>query len=281
MKAFVAPPPATISFAQRIDNLAASGFTKLLPAAFALSALAMPASAATNLVKNGSFETNTGPGKIFDGFPDKTVANWSFTRPSPNEGFAGIQTYAQGLANATNGINWWGVKPGFQNANGFVDSPDGGYFLSNDSDPRYSVRFSQTITGLTVGDKYDLGFFYAYGQEACSGCNGATYGLWAVNFGSEHFNTGFTSVPDHGFRGWYTAAHTYTATAVTQTLLFAAVGPEGGPPMALIDGIILTAQNEPPAPAAATPGPLPLLGLGASFAWSGRLRKRINQGGKA
>jgi len=51
--------------------------------------------------------------------------------------------------------------------------------------------------------------------------------------------------------------------------------------MALLDGINLIAQNEPPAPPAATPGPLPLLGLGASFAWSGRLRKRINQGGKA
>lgn len=61
------------------------------------------------------------------------------------------------------------------------------------------------------------------------------------------------------------------------------MGPIGGPLMALLDGIILTAQNQPPTPgpAAATPGPLPLLGLGASFAWSSRLRKRINLGSKA
>ena len=58
-------------------------------------------------------------------------------------------------------------------------------------------------------------------------------------------------------------------------------GTNGLPPFLLFDGVRLTAQNEPPTPPAPTPGPLPLLGLGASFAWSGRLRKRINQGGKA
>jgi MYXO-CTERM domain-containing protein len=51
--------------------------------------------------------------------------------------------------------------------------------------------------------------------------------------------------------------------------------------MALLDGKIRSAPNEPPAPPAATPGPLPLIGLGASFAWSSRLRKRINLGSKA
>jgi MYXO-CTERM domain-containing protein len=59
------------------------------------------------------------------------------------------------------------------------------------------------------------------------------------------------------------------------------MGPIGGPLMALLDGKIRSAPNEPPAPPAATPGPLPLIGLGASFAWSSRLRKRINLGSKA
>jgi hypothetical protein len=77
---------------------------------------------------------------------------------------------------------------------------------------------AQTITGLTVGAKYDLSFQHAYGQEACINCVGASKQVWSVNFGSENFSTGSTYVPTNGFRGWYIAAHTYTATAVTQIL---------------------------------------------------------------
>ncbi len=51
-------------------------------------------------------------------------------------------------------------------------------------------------------------------------------------------------------------------------------------PAAPQHGVMLTVQNEPAVPPAATPGPLQLLGLAASFAWSRRLRKRINQGVK-
>ncbi len=92
----------------------------------------MPASAATNLVKNGSFETNSGPGIIFNipGGPTTTVADWSFTRPSPTEGFAAVATYDQAYAGTTNGMNWWGVAPAYRNGNGLSCSPDGGYFFS-------------------------------------------------------------------------------------------------------------------------------------------------------
>ena len=102
----------------------------------------------------------------------------------------------------------------------------------------------------------------------------------SVGFGRGNFSTGLTYLPEHGFRGWYNGAHIFTATAETQILRFAAVGPFAGPPIAPIIGLNLTSQNEPPVPPAATPGPLQLLGLAASFAWSRRLRKRINQGVK-
>ena len=300
MKAFP-PPPSSISFVQRIENLAASGLAKLLPAAFALSALVLPASAATNLVKNGSFENNPGPGAT-----EYNDANYSIKGQLPdwtmsNYGFMGLDSYTTATTNTYinncgipgstspcwNGgprsITLWGATPGWQNGNGFQGSPDGGFFWIADGNAAYRGILSQDITGLTVGAKYDLSFQYAHGQEACNGCDGVTTQSWVVSFGDEPFRTNPVTVPSHGFIDWVTASRTFTATSVTQTLKFIADGGRGAPPMALLDGIILTAQDEPPTPgpAAAAPGPLPLLGLGASFAWSRRLRKRINQGGKA
>ena len=301
MKAFP-PPPSSISFVQRIENLAASGLAKLLPAAFALSALVLPASAATNLVKNGSFENNPGPGATAFNDADYSIRGQlpDWTMPT-NYGFMGLDSYTTATTNTYrnncgipgspsscwNGgprsITLWGATPGWQNGNGFQGSPDGGFFWIADGNASYRGFLSQDITGLTVGAKYDLSFQYAHGQEACSACNGDTTQSWVVSFGDEPFRTNPVTVPSHGFIDWVTASRTFTATSVTQTLKFIADGGSGAPPMALLDGIILTAQDEPPTPgpAAATPGPLPLIGLGASFAWSGRLRKRINQGGKA
>ena len=267
----------------RLENLAAAGLAKVLPAAFALSALAMPASAATNLVNNGSFENNSGPGIVYGNtsgyYIGTTVPDWYFVKPSTNTPFAGVDNYAHARTNTSQAAQFWGAAPGYQNGNGFSASPDGGYFWFVDGDVSYRVGLKQDITGLTVGEKYDLSFNYAYTQEIFRSENNNQ--IWEVYFGDDYYNTGWTSVPGTGFVGWNTSTHTYTATSSTQTLQFWASGSNSLPPFALLDGVRLTAQNEPPAPPAPTPGPLPLLGLGASFAWSGRLRKRINQGSKA
>jgi hypothetical protein len=180
------------------------------------------------------------------------------------------------MTNTSQAIQLWGAAPGYQNGNGFKDSPDGGYFWILDGDPTYVFGLKQDIHGLAIGEQYDLSFQYAFGQEACSGgwCMGATNQRWDIGFGSESYTTGGHVVPEHGFVGWFTSSHTFTATATMQTLQFWANGPGGQPPMALLDGVTLTAKNEP---LAATPGPLPLLGFGVSLAWSSRLRKRIKQ----
>ena len=285
MKGLITPQTTRMSFIKRLENLAASGLPKILPAAFVLSALVMPASAATNLVKNGSFEMNTGPGVVSGNggyYQGTTIADWYYQFPTSSP-LAGVDTYAHSITNTSQAIQFWGAAPGYQNGNGFSGSPDGGYFWAADGADSYRVGLKQDITGLTIGDKYDLSFNYAFGQEACNGnwCNGATNQKWAIGFGTQSYDTGGNVVQEHGFSGWFSSTHTFTATATTQILQFWAYGPSGQPPVALLDGVMLTAQNEPPAPPAATPGPLPLLGLGASFAWSGRLRKRINQGGKA
>ncbi|MEI6111483.1 MAG: hypothetical protein WCP63_07390, partial [Cyanobium sp. ELA712] len=171
MKAFVPPSPSTISFAQRIDNLAASGLARVLPAAFALSALVMPASAGTNLVKNGGFEANGGPGATAYNPTPMVLDDWTF---SPNGRYAGIDTEAHAYTNTTQQVKFWGASPGYQNGNGFSGSPDGGYFYAADGNATFRGNLSQDITGLKVGAKYDLTFYHAYGQEACPACNGAT-----------------------------------------------------------------------------------------------------------
>ena len=238
----------------------------------------MPVSAATNLVRNGGFESNGGPGATAYNPTQMVLDDWTF---SPSGRFAGIDTEAHAYINDSQNIRFWGASPGYQNGNGFKGSPDGGYFYAADGNAVFRGNLSQDITGLTVGANYDLTFYYAYGQEACSACNGDTRQSWHVVFGSDQYETDVVDVPSHGFVDWNTVTHTFTASAITQTLTFWANGGNGAPPMALLDSVKLTAQNEPPTPPSAVPGPLPLLGLGASFAWSARMRKRIKQGRKA
>jgi len=267
--------PATVQRSATSNSLR---LAKLLAPVFAVSALAMPASAATNLVKNGGFEQNTGPGVVSGNggyYQQTTISDWYYYFPTSSP-LAGVDTYAHSITNTSQAIQFWGAAPGYQNGNGFQASPTGGYFWASDGAPDYRVALLQDIAGLTIGEKYDLSFDFAFGQEACPGnwCNGATNQRWDVWFGNETYTTGGNVVQEHGFAGWFKSAHTFTATATTQTLQFWSIGPAGQPPVALLDSVKLTSQNEPLTP---TPGPLPLMGFGVSLAWSSRLRKRIKQ----
>jgi hypothetical protein len=237
--------------------------------------MVMPAQAATNLVQNGSFETNSGPGVFFGNggyYQPTTIANWVVEAPTSTP-LAGLDTYAHAITNTTQAIQLWGAAPGYQNGNGFSGSPDGGYYFVNDGAIAYRTGLKQEISGLTIGEKYDLNFSYAFGQEACSGnwCNGATTQYWNVGFGTDFYNTPETWVAEHGFSGWQQATtRTFTATSTVQTLQFWAIGPGGQPPMALLDGVSLTSQ--------AVPGPLPVAGVAAVLGFSRKLRRRIKLG---
>lgn len=249
---------------------------KILAPALALLAVVTPAHAATNFVSNGGFEDNTGPGVVFGWggyYQPTTIADWYVQAPTSTP-LAGVDTYAHAITNTTQAIQLWGAAPGYQNGNGFSGSPDGGYYFVDDGAIAYRVGLKQDISGLTIGENYDLSFYYAFGQEACSGnwCNGATVQSWNVGFGSDFYNTPDTWVAEHGFSGWRQSTRSFTATSTMQTLQFWAIGPSGQPPMALLDGVSLMG---PPVPA--VPGPLPALGLGATFAWSARMRKRLKQ----
>jgi hypothetical protein len=244
-----------------------------------LIALANPVQAATNLVKNGSFESNSGPGYVSSHpIQDWTHINTATSGVSINA----INTFAQLQANTSTPIPLWGVSPTYLNGNGIRNSNDGGYFLIADGWPQYTAIFEQVIAGLTPGTQYELNYEYAFGQQASF--DGPTTQKWTGSFGSESFETATVNLVSHGFDGgpgpgWYTATHTFTASSASQALRFLAVGSPGLPPMALLDGVSLTEVTPPPTPTP-TPAPMPLLGVGATLAWSGRLRRRIKRVGK-
>jgi hypothetical protein len=220
-------------------------------AALAAIGLAGSASAATNLVTNGGFETTVAPGPNVFLQPGTTAADWAYT------GFAST-IYASGTADTT-GSNDGGVQiflwgPGNNGGTGphnglTASSPNGGNFEAIDSDPVNVGQLTQTITGLTVGRNYDLTFYWAASQyEALNGTlyNGATFESWQATLGGITQSTPVVNIASHGFSGWMGASFDYTATSTSEVLSFFAVGPPGGiPPVALLDGVSLVMVPEP------------------------------------
>jgi hypothetical protein len=262
---------------KRFKKFRSSSLVCLASPIVGLIALANPAQAATNLVQNGSFESNAGPGYIFQ----NPIANWTLVNTATSGiSINAINTFQQLQTGTSTPIPLWGVSPGYTNGNGIRNSNDGGYFIIADGYYEFNSIFRQVINGLTPGTEYQLDFEYAYAQQA--GFTGPTNQYWTVKFGLENYATPAVTLPSHGFdggtasTGWLTASKTFTATAASQTLEFLAIGTPGVPPMSLLDGVSLTEVTPPPA---SVPGPVPLLGVGATMAWSGRLRRRIKRGG--
>jgi hypothetical protein len=276
-------PKRSIKISGRLRNASLACLASPL---LGLIALANPAQAATNLVQNGSFEINSGPGYV----AEHPISNWSmiFIGSSIRD-INAVNTFEQLAAGSScsppyttcaTPIGLWGVSPGYVNGNGIRASNDGGYFIIADGWREFYSIFRQEINGLTPGAMYQLDFEYAYAQQA--GFTGDTYQYWTVSFGSENYETPALTLPSEGFyggpntTGWLTASKTFTASAASQTLQFLAIGTPGLPPMSLLDGVSLTEVIPPPA---SVPGPVPLLGLGATMAWSRRLRRRMKRDG--
>lgn len=252
--------------------------------ACALASFATSAQAAPNLVQNGGFETNGGPGFI-DMPPSEananvlatTLANWVNPRDIPAGSWGFNIVTSLGWLQSQNYYypGLWGATPGFQNGNGFTNSSNGGSFIASDGFD-YRTPLQQTISGLEVNSEYTLSFEYAHAQEA--NITGDTWQYWQYSLGSDSFVTPTVNVPSTQFRGWYTATHTFTATSATEVLSFLAHGTNGLPPYLLLDGVSLT-QTNPPGPAPSVPGPLPVVGAAGMLAWSRKLRLRMKSTG--
>jgi hypothetical protein len=250
-----------------------------------LAALAAAQANAANLVQNGDFEINGGPGQLGGGISyatgwtsagpaiDGTAVPFNFILDSTADdggyGFVGGFPSVYSAADNTN-IHVWG--PGNGVNNGFTGSPTGGYFLGGDADYANGA-VTQTINGLQVGHKYELSFYWAASQFY--GTNGDSYSGWNVTFGSESTSTGTANNASAGFVPWAQKKAEFTASSASQVLSFLATGgPSGVPPFALLDGVSLTDVTAP-VPEPATLGML--LAGGGLLGLATRRRRRHRQ----
>lgn len=273
--------------------------------AVTLLAATLPAGAATNYVSNGDFETSTP--KNLATFPtsaggigqiDQIVDLSGWTKTVPNDGSGGFAFVIDANADnkapgasypnqgggfpsifspgSSSNIFLWG--PGFSTnpvSNGFTGSPNGGKFLAAFGDFGRS-KVSQTVTGLTAGNQYTLSFEYA-GSQATDN-TGDTQQYWSFDLPTGTQNLTQWINPSQGFTDWRTYSTTFTATDSFFTLGFEPFGAStGGPgelsPVLLLDNVQVV-DFTPPTPTS-VPGPLPVLGAGAAFSWSRRLRRTL------
>lgn len=213
------------------------------------------AQAGGNLVQNGDFTSFTpGSPPAGSGAPtngDLTyspVANWSTSATSSSgatpgnllfigSNSAGGTWYQDVAQGATSGAVWglWTNPP---------NSPAGGNFLALDGDPSYSAALTQTITGLTAGQTYALGFYWAGAQLSTT--SGATTEQMSVSFAGQNQTTAIVNNASEGFTGWMYQTFTFTADGPSDTLSFLALGtPSGLPPMVLLGGVSMQAVPEP------------------------------------
>ena len=205
----------------------------------ALAALSTLSAHAANLVVNGGFETTTnGAGQL----TTNTVATgWTVVN-----GYTFL--FTPGTADTTGApgqygqLSLWGSHNGGLNV--LPNSPTGGNFVA--ADGAFQIApIQQTIAGLVVGQKYDLGFDWGAAQQF--GYTGATTERWQVSLGNETHSTAVIANASHGFSGWIHQTFSFTATSGSEVLSFLAVGtPNGVPPFALLDGVTLTAAVPEP-----------------------------------
>jgi PEP-CTERM motif len=210
----------------------------LAATAIALTTFGLGAANAANLVTNGSFSTNTGNGEL--GF-NTSATGWSV----PNGSYNFLYTSAAAAETGANGqdglVPLWGPANGSNN--GLGNSPDGGAFVALDTDFGQGA-LSQTIGGLTIGQKYTVSFDWGAAQQY--NFFGSTTESLAVSLGSQTIDTSTVINPSKGFSGWYATSMTFTANATSESLAFLAQGP-GAPPFALLDGVSMTAAVPEPA----------------------------------
>jgi hypothetical protein len=227
----------------------------LLSAALvAASAIAVGSAAnAAPLITNGDFELTT------------YGSNSQFGAASPFgqgvTGWTGVQglelLYHGGTQTTVNAANLWNdpneyfrgltnnkylseVGPAYN----VTASPNGGNFIAIDGDPETQGEISQLVTGLNMGQKYELTFDWAAAQLLNSD---TPYTIQLnVGFGGSSQSTANLSEGTGMFGGWNSVTMDFTAGGSSQLLTFLAQGgPAGVPPMALLDSVSLRPVPEP------------------------------------
>ena len=216
----------------------------------AVMAIGTSANAAVNLVTNGGFETTTyAQSSEFGGISGGAyVASQGVTGWTGAGGTALQFLYIGGTQTTVSPINRFNDPNAFFYPSLNTLSPNGGNFvaLDGDQDPNVNVQGSitQLINGLVVGDSYNLDFNWGAAQLANR--TGATTEQLHITFGGQTADTGVLAVGSGAFSGWQNGHFVFTASSTSQTLSFLSIGTPGGlPPIALLDGVSLTAVPEP------------------------------------
>jgi hypothetical protein len=196
-----------------------------------------------DFIVNGGFEQNNGIGQL--GYANTTggtvisATGWTssgynmiFSASDPGTSYTGQYGHAFSLWGPDYGVN-----------NGLTASPNGGYFVGSDGGSDTGA-ISQTIGSLTVGQIYQVGFWWAAAQQ--QGYTGTNSEQWQVSLGSQTGSTTIYHNTSKGFSGWMYQTINFTATATSETLSFLAIGtPSGVPPFSLLDGVTMNAVPEP------------------------------------
>jgi hypothetical protein len=259
----------------------------------ALNLVTFQSAQAASLVSNGDFNINNVTNSRYlggdsNGVSAATATGWTFG----NGGLTWLvktgTTYTQNLNLDQNNTDltqkMYGSAP--------ITSPNGtaNWFVVADGDSNYNRTISQTLNGLEVGQRYDVSFYQAAGQQF--NYTGGTTERWQVSLGSssqfsalmspvQPFGPGEDAFDTNGTQiaggtatavsAWQPQTLTFTAGAQSEVLSFLAKGtPDGKPPFALLAGVAATKQLPEPADYLGT-----LFGAGClGFAVKSRLVKK-------
>lgn len=255
---FVTINTESLSFKSRFKWL---GFVmKTVIAIASVIGIAMTSSAmAGNLVTNGDFSQTTVSGlpSGVDSFEfgdtykyGQVVTGWtSTTAKGASHGAFNVYFQPDHAFSNNNPVNpdtrYTSAETQYLWTDAATADPNGGAFVALDGDYLARGVLSQTISGLSVGGKYDLTFDWAAAQFHDR--SGDTTEQLQVTFGNQTVSTAVVKNPSHGAQGWFTEHFEFTATSASQTLSFLSIGtPSGLPPVALLDGVSLTSATPEP-----------------------------------
>ena len=197
-----------------------------------------PTARATNLVTNGDFTSlSNGLGQI-DNLT--TATGWV------SSGYNFVMTTADQAVDSQYGagnLALWDL------ANGGNNTWDGkaagaGNFLALDG-AYMTGPVTQSISGLQIGQTYDLTFNYAFAQQ--HGFDQDTVQHLTATIDGISWQSADFALPEHGFTGWQSETLQFTASAATATLSFLAYGNKPVPPFALVSNVSLPSAVPEPA----------------------------------